>query len=633
MYTQVGATGVTGTQGATGPSQWTGMTGIGPQGFGYSGIGYTGDVLVYGNMLVTGSIDPVRLIVNDSTKFVDIDTTTSKPQITLNDSISSSTTQLVPDSITMSNVLGGAGAFNSQILITNPPAISQVKADFADNTFTTSTEINAQSAATEYLASVADTGTTLTTKRFLTANGSVQNTDRATNGTVIARLQDIVDYTFQTSTTHSFTTGTGDVFGLSSIADATKAEIIANNTTATSSAQTKTTIQTGLTSQIAESKDLTTTEFSTKTIINTPTLAIDQLSYISDTGFTPDKVSQTTTQLNSTSALVNQSYRDTTGGVSTRQSTTMDITDTSVIYTAEDITNSRSNILKIEVPVSSDAIIEHSVLGAVSRNLAINTTGDLRLTSDTLNATATNLSMTSASAGGALNPLLTLTNTNAAGSVALEVYKNKPTAGVNGEPLFTQSVFGKDSGNNKQEYTRITHTIRDITSGSEEGSIEMGCFIGGTYNNMLQLNGVDSPAGEVNILRPIDLSTGSTGLIKISGSGSTDMTLDATLSQGTGNININPKVPTGVINLNGSVDMNNSETIFIRDTGNDNRVEIEKNQIDMTSTDISGDGSLFLSPPNNPKSKVTIDNKEEVLFFNFNDNAPFLNKESGEIAI
>lgn len=47
----------------------------------------------------------------------------------------------------------------------------------------------------------------------------------------------------------------------------------------------------------------------------------------------------------------------------------------------------------------------------------------------------------------------------------------------------------------------------------------------------------------------------------------------------------------------------------------------------------SGDGSLFLSPPNNPRSKIDVETEEDVLFFNFNDNAPFLNKESGEIAI
>jgi hypothetical protein len=107
----------------------------------------------------------------------------------------------------------------------------------------------------------------------------------------------------------------------------------------------------------------------------------------------------------------------------------------------------------------------------------------------------------------------------------------------------------------------------------------------------------------------LDLTTGasggSAGIIKVSGSNSTDMTLDATLSQGTGNINISPKVPTGVINLNGDVDMNNSETIFIRDTGNNNRVEIEKNQIDMFSTN-GGDGAILQINNNVPSGTNSI---------------------------
>lgn len=175
----------------------------------------------------------------------------------------------------------------------------------------------------------------------------------------------------------------------------------------------------------------------------------------------------------------------------------------------------------------------------------ISSDNDFTVVSDNFDLSNTRLSLINAAAGGALNPQLSLTNTNATGSVALEVYKQKPTAGLAGEPIFTQSCFGKDSINNKQEYTRITHTIRDPTNGSEEGSIEMGCFIGGTYANMIQLNGVDTPAGEVNVLRPIDLSTGSTGLIKVSGTGSTDITLDATPSVGNGKIILKPKEVVG----------------------------------------------------------------------------------------
>jgi hypothetical protein len=57
-----GATGAQGFQGTTGPSQWTPMNGVGQTGGGYTGIGITGqDVLIYGNLLVTGGIDPTYL--------------------------------------------------------------------------------------------------------------------------------------------------------------------------------------------------------------------------------------------------------------------------------------------------------------------------------------------------------------------------------------------------------------------------------------------------------------------------------------------------------------------------------------------------------------------------------------------
>jgi hypothetical protein len=112
--------------------------------------------------------------------------------------------------------------------------------------------------------------------------------------------------------------------------------------------------------------------------------------------------------------------------------------------------------------------------------------------------------ITNSNAGGQANPTLTLTNTNATGSVALEVYKNKPTAGTNGDVLFNQSVYGKDNGNAKQEYTRISHTIRDNIGGTEDGSIEFSAFRAGAINTFIQINGVEN---EVNILKPLDMGS------------------------------------------------------------------------------------------------------------------------------
>ena len=57
-----GLTGSTGPKGATGGSPWIATNAIGPQGAGYTGIGVTGmDVLIGGNLLVTGGIDPTYL--------------------------------------------------------------------------------------------------------------------------------------------------------------------------------------------------------------------------------------------------------------------------------------------------------------------------------------------------------------------------------------------------------------------------------------------------------------------------------------------------------------------------------------------------------------------------------------------
>jgi hypothetical protein len=105
--------------------------------------------------------------------------------------------------------------------------------------------------------------------------------------------------------------------------------------------------------------------------------------------------------------------------------------------------------------------------------------------------------------GGQAYPALILTNTNTTGSVALEIYKEKPTAGADGDVLFNQSVYGKDSANARSEFTRITHTIRDRTAGIEDGSIEFGCFVNGSNNTLLQLNGNEN---QINCLTNLDMN-------------------------------------------------------------------------------------------------------------------------------
>jgi hypothetical protein len=201
----------------------------------------------------------------------------------------------------------------------------------------------------------------------------------------------------------------------------------------------------------------------------------------------------------------------------------------------------------------TDATLNYSVSpGTAPTNFAITSNRPIAFSSPNIFSTPTNFRLLNSDVGGTANPLLTLQNTNAGNnSVYMEVYKDKGSAGSSGDTLFQQSVWGKDGANNKQEYTRITHTIRANTSGVEEGSIEMGTFADGVYSNFIQINGNDIPSGEVNVLRPIDLSAGSTGLIKTSGTGSVDLTLDATTSAGAGGVVLKTKNTTGSIAISG----------------------------------------------------------------------------------
>jgi len=228
---------------------------------------------------------------------------------------------------------------------------------------------------------------------------------------------------------------------------------------------------------------------------------------------------------------------------------------------AGNLATPNTHYVRVETSLGGDALIEHQTTSGTARNLAITSdgnatiqpTGVLSLIGGGIIAnagtTAGNSNSTqflASGVGGQSFPIVRMENTNATGSVALEVYKNKSTAGSNGDVLFNQSVYGKDSTNAKQEYTRITHTIRDATAGAEDGSMELGCFVNGGFANFIQLNANDTPIGEVNFTRPLDFIGGSdaNSTIKVSGAGSVNLNLDTTNSAGAGAIVLNTKTGT-----------------------------------------------------------------------------------------
>ena len=269
------------------------------------------------------------------------------------------------------------------------------------------------------------------------------------------------------------------------------------------------------------------------------------------------------------------------GVASSNADLTTNVGNSELLLSSTNIPTGTAHLLRNECPLVGNARIQHSSIGIPAKNLEIQSDGYIEIKNPsstnnifcgsaglginincnsgglglqgqtaslisqagiTINSAGTAgntlpTTFTNALVGGQANPIIKLENTNATGSVAFEVYKNKPTAGVNGDVLFNQSVYGKDSGNAKQEYTRISHTIRDNIAGTEDGSIEFSAFRAGAVNTFIQINGVDN---EVNVLKNIDM--GGNSVITNTG----DMTISTTTSAGTGLINIFAKADVDI---------------------------------------------------------------------------------------
>ena len=110
---------------------------------------------------------------------------------------------------------------------------------------------------------------------------------------------------------------------------------------------------------------------------------------------------------------------------------------------------------------------------------------------------------------GATQPMLQLTNTAAGtGGVAMEVYKNKPSAGVAGDEVFRLSMFGKNSGNFKEEYGRITCNIRDPSgpTAGADGQLLFAVPVGDAMTTFIDLNG---NSNQINTFKNINMAAGT----------------------------------------------------------------------------------------------------------------------------
>jgi hypothetical protein len=146
-------------------------------------------------------------------------------------------------------------------------------------------------------------------------------------------------------------------------------------------------------------------------------------------------------------------------------------------------------------------------------DLTTNGTGAIHITQNAVGSNSA-CRITQTVAGGATNPALKLVNTDAGNSsVAIELFKNG-SAGVLGDEVARLSMFGKNAGNTKEEYGRITCNIRDPSgpSAGADGQLLFGVPVGDTMTTFIDLNGNDNRVKILRALLLTNVPTSSAGL-------------------------------------------------------------------------------------------------------------------------
>jgi hypothetical protein len=186
----------------------------------------------------------------------------------------------------------------------------------------------------------------------------------------------------------------------------------------------------------------------------------------------------------------------------------------------------------METGLLGDALLEH-VVPSGTNNLKIQSTNRLLLQSASLNATATNLSMTSAGTGGLADPTLTLTNSNATINTIPTIELNKTGRNLTaGESVGSISMYGLDATAQKTEFARIQTKTENVGGGNEDGTLSIFNSVNGVISETFNFNGGQN---ENNSFRPIDLN--GNNLRTTSG----NMTIEASASSGTGSITLATK--------------------------------------------------------------------------------------------
>ena len=593
-----GEQGVTGAAssvtGPTGASQWLNTSYIGPTGPGYTGIGYTGDVQVFGNLLVTGGIDPTYLALTPqglnplpsgldgiwienggslrvqkmrmddfsgtTPGFVDINPILN-PQITLSDGITPTEINVVTlnnneISFNDSSGTGTTTSFTTTTLSQTTTGPTTISATWAD--------IISGSASLNTLQEVLDAGNTATspatTNIVLTDGAGSTNTLGLTGLTAVTG-----NIPFNRQVTISSSTDYLSAF-----------DNIQPAVTFTTASQSTNVSRDSIREQcfIADGTDTINNVVSLTyegDLINDPfnskpKILLDKIG----TGVVP-----------SSRLEITPGTMSATGGLTINSTQNLLLSGTNIDVAATQINfppsasqrvlienqgiqclnsggagyswwrnisaymSNTANTIYTFIQNSLITLQGVSVISALSASQFLMTNSLAGSVGSTDIRASGRVVLTTTEPGVSTSPSLQLINNNNANSpVYTEIYKQRNVGGSPGDILFQESVYGTDAAVSKQEFTRITHTIRDATAGAEDGSIEIGCLVNGAFANFLQINGNEN---EINANKPIDM----VGNNIRSSVGS--MTLTTALSTGLGNITIATKDATGNLILSGAL--------------------------------------------------------------------------------
>jgi len=201
---------------------------------------------------------------------------------------------------------------------------------------------------------------------------------------------------------------------------------------------------------------------------------------------------------------------------------------------------------------------------------------------NTATGASATIGLTNSGVGGLANPSLVLTNSNATINTNPTIELNKTGRNlVGGESVGSISYYGLDATTQKTEFARIQVKAENVAGGNEDGTLSFFNSVNGSILETFNFNGAQN---ENNSFRPLDMNGNA---VRTS---TTNLTLDALSSTGTGDVIITPKTNLRVgktMLTNDKIQNLNSASASSVDFASSpfNKFEITKDKVELNWND------------------------------------------------